>query len=202
MKRRSSWSAMWCRAVISSWESAGWVSSYGKAPTTPTVTEALGEEPAKEPTSGHLALDERSEQDEDGDTGPDDEVDKVPEGQTAHFPQSHLFDLQAESVPLVPQRTLEANQDHLQSWDDTEDESLDRQEAVDDLGFLPRYAAWLVDSAKPSRRRSFPVSPGVEQWAGEASSMKFLVREVEMIRGGRRMLMTVWSSRKISGGSR
>lgn len=28
MKRRSSWSAMWCRAVISSWESAGWVNSY------------------------------------------------------------------------------------------------------------------------------------------------------------------------------
>lgn len=29
--------------------------------------------------------------------------------------------------------------------------------------FIPRYAAWLVDSAKPSLRRSFPVSPGVEQ---------------------------------------
>ena len=32
--------------------------------------------------------------------------------------------------------------------------------------------------------------------------MKFLVREVEMMRGGRRMLMTVWRSRKISGGSK
>lgn len=32
--------------------------------------------------------------------------------------------------------------------------------------------------------------------------MKFLVREVEMIRGGRRMLMTVWRRRKISGCSR
>lgn len=28
MKRRSSWSAMWWRAVISSWESAGWVSNW------------------------------------------------------------------------------------------------------------------------------------------------------------------------------
>lgn len=59
-----------------------------------------------------------------------------------------------------------------------------------------------MDSASPSRRRSLPASPGVEQWAGEASSMKFLVREVEMTRGGRRMLMTVCSSRKISGCSR
>jgi len=32
--------------------------------------------------------------------------------------------------------------------------------------------------------------------------MKFFVREVEMIRGGSRILMTVWRSRKISGGSR
>lgn len=32
--------------------------------------------------------------------------------------------------------------------------------------------------------------------------MKFLVRDVEMIRGGRRMLMTVCRSRKISGCSR
>lgn len=56
-----------------------------------------------------------------------------------------------------------------------------------------------MDSASPSRRRSFPASPGVEQWAGELSSMKFLLREVLMMRGGRRMLITVWSSSRTSG---
>lgn len=40
---------------------------------------------------------------------------------------------------------------------------MERDKAVEDLTVVPRYAAWLVDSAKPSRRRSFPVSPGVEQ---------------------------------------
>lgn len=66
----------------------------------------------------HLALDERSEQDEDGDAGPHDEVDEVPEGQAAHLPQGHLLHLQAQPVPLVPQRALEAHQHDLQGCDD------------------------------------------------------------------------------------
>ena len=67
---------------------------------------------------------------------------------------------------------------------------------------LPRYAAWLVDSASPSLRRSLLVSPGVEQCAGDESSMKFLVREVLRMRGGSRMLMTVCRSSRTSGCSR
>lgn len=63
----------------------------------------------------------------------------------------------------------------------------------------PKYAAWLVDSASPSLRKSLPASPGVEQWAGELSSMKFLLLEVLMIRGGRSTLMTVCSSSCTSG---
>lgn len=83
-----------------------------------------GKAPLKNRTSGYLALDERSEQDKDWDTGPDNEVNKVPKGQTTHFSQGHLFDLQAKSVPLVPQRTLKANQDHLQSCENREGEFL------------------------------------------------------------------------------
>lgn len=63
----------------------------------------------------------------------------------------------------------------------------------------PKYAAWLVDSASPSLRKSFPASPGVEQWAGELSNMKFLLRDVLMIRGGRSTLMTVCRSSCTSG---
>lgn len=63
----------------------------------------------------------------------------------------------------------------------------------------PKYAAWLVDSASPSLRRSFPASPGVEQWAGELSNMKFLLLDVLMIRGGRSTFMTVCSSSCTSG---
>lgn len=63
----------------------------------------------------------------------------------------------------------------------------------------PKYAAWLVDSASPSLRRSFPTSPGVEQWAGELSNMKFLLLDVLMILGGRSTLMTVCSSSCTSG---
>lgn len=63
----------------------------------------------------------------------------------------------------------------------------------------PKYAAWLVDSASPSLRRSFPASPGVEQWAGELSSMKFLLLDVLMVRGGRSTLMTVCRSSCTSG---
>lgn len=64
---------------------------------------------------------------------------------------------------------------------------------------LPKYAAWLVDSASPSLRKSLPASPGVEQCAGELSSMKFLLLDVLMIRGGRSTLMTVCSSSCTSG---
>lgn len=160
----------------------------------------------------YLALYERSKQDKNRDAGSDNEVDEVPEGQAAHLPQSHLLHLQAEPVPLVSQWALEANQHHLQScthnkqikdrggWEGNEERILSKPSYQ--LSLIPRYAAWLVDSAKPSLRRSFPVSPGVEQWAGEASSMKFLVREVEMMRGGRRILITVCRSKKISGCSR
>lgn len=63
----------------------------------------------------YLALYERSQQDKDRDTGPDNEVNEVPEGQAAHLSQSHLFHLQAQPVPLVSQRALKANQHHLQS---------------------------------------------------------------------------------------
>lgn len=70
----------------------------------------------------YLALNEGSQQDEDRDSGSHDEVDKVPEGQAAHLPQSHLLHLQAEPVPLVPQRALEANQHHLQSCKSDGDE--------------------------------------------------------------------------------
>lgn len=114
----------------------------------------------------YLALDEGSQQDEDRDSGSNNEVDEVPEGQAAHLPQSHLLHLQAEPVPLVPQRALKANQHHLQSCERDEDEKRYEDERLPNgviLSFIPRYAAWLVDSANPSLRRSFPVSPGVEQ---------------------------------------
>lgn len=124
MKRRSSWSAMWCRAVISSWESAGWVNNYKKYAKRLDDDCHAGKAALMKRTSEYLALDERSEQDKDWDAGPDDEVNKVPEGQTTHFSQSHLFHLQAKSVPLVPQRTLEANQDHLQSCENRQGEFL------------------------------------------------------------------------------
>lgn len=95
MKRRSSWSAMWCRAVISSWESAGWVNNYKNTQVNTTVATMLEKyhwrNQGNEGTSGYLALDERSKQDKDRDTGPDNEVNKVPKSQTAHFSQSHLF---------------------------------------------------------------------------------------------------------------
>lgn len=65
--------------------------------------------------------------------------------------------------------------------------------------YPPKYAAWLVDSASPSLRRSFPASPGVEQWAGELSNMKFLLLEVLIIRGGRSTLITVCSNSWTSG---
>lgn len=65
--------------------------------------------------------------------------------------------------------------------------------------YPPKYAAWLVDSASPSLRKSFPASPGVEQWAGELSNMKFLLLDVLMIRGGRSTLMTVCSNSCTSG---
>lgn len=51
----------------------------------------------------YLALYEGSQQDENRDAGSHDEVDEVPEGQTAHLPQSHLLHLQAQPIPLVPQ---------------------------------------------------------------------------------------------------
>lgn len=56
-----------------------------------------------------------------------------------------------------------------------------------------------MDSASPSLRKSLPASPGVEQWAGELSSMKFLLLDVLMIRGGRSTLMTVCSNSCTSG---
>lgn len=62
-----------------------------------------------------LALYERPQQDKNRDSRSDDEVDEVPKGQAPHLPQSHLFHLQAQAVPLVPQRPLKANQHHLQS---------------------------------------------------------------------------------------
>ena len=65
--------------------------------------------------------------------------------------------------------------------------------------YPPKYAAWLVDSANPSLRRSLIASPGVEQWAGELSNIKFLLLDVLMIRGGRSTLMTVCSSSCTSG---
>ena len=65
--------------------------------------------------------------------------------------------------------------------------------------YPPKYAAWLVDSASPSLRRSLLASPGVEQWAGELSNIKFLLLDVLMIRGGRSTLMTVCSSSCTSG---
>lgn len=70
----------------------------------------------------YLALYEGSQQDKDRDTSPDNEVNEVPEGQAAHFSQSHLLHLQAQTVPLVPQRALKANQHHLQSCQKGEDE--------------------------------------------------------------------------------
>ena len=88
------------------------------------LNSRVGRASPKKRTSGYryLALNERSEQDKDWDTRPDNKVNEVPKGQTSHFPQSHLFDLQAKSVPLVPQRTLKANQDHLQSCENREGE--------------------------------------------------------------------------------
>lgn len=63
----------------------------------------------------YLALYKRSQQDEDGNTCSDNEVNEVPEGQAANLPQRHLLHLQAQPVPLVPQRALKADQHHLQS---------------------------------------------------------------------------------------
>lgn len=67
------------------------------------------------PEVPYLALYKGSEQDKNRDPGSDNKVDEVPEGQAAHLPQSHLLHLQAQPIPLVPQRALEANQHHLQS---------------------------------------------------------------------------------------
>lgn len=41
MKRLSSWSAICCRAVISSWFSAGWASSWQRGITTPVSKRTL-----------------------------------------------------------------------------------------------------------------------------------------------------------------
>lgn len=65
----------------------------------------------------YLALNKRSQQDEDGNTCSDNEVNEVPEGQATNLPQRHLLDLQAQPVPLVPQGALKANQHHLQSYE-------------------------------------------------------------------------------------
>ena len=81
----------------------------------------------------YLALDEGSQQDEDGDAGSDDEVDEVPECQAAHLPQSHLLHLQAEPVPLVPQRPLKANQHHLQSCGRGQDENKEPGRMLNDV---------------------------------------------------------------------
>lgn len=77
----------------------------------------------------YLALYEGSQQDKDRDACSDNEVNEVPEGQAAHLPQSHLFHLQAQPVPLVTQRALKANQHHLQSCrrEEDEEENLTRE---------------------------------------------------------------------------
>lgn len=49
----------------------------------------------RESPVAYLALYERSQQDKDGDSSSDDEVDEVPEGQAAYLSQSHLLHLQA-----------------------------------------------------------------------------------------------------------
>lgn len=81
----------------------------------------------------------------------------------------------------------------------SEDASMGREKEEAEEKDLPKYAAWLVDSASPSLRKSLPASPGVEQCAGELSSMKFLLLDVLMIRGGRSTLMTVCNSSCTSG---
>lgn len=98
MNRRSSWSAMWWRAVISSWESAGWVNNYRNMNKPVSVTQRHWQTlltKRKDSLLAYLALDEGSQQDKDWDPGPDNEVNEIPESQAAHLPQSHLFHLQA-----------------------------------------------------------------------------------------------------------
>lgn len=64
----------------------------------------------------HLALDERAQEHEDGDPGPHDEVEEVPQGQASHLAQSHLLHLQAQPVPLASQLPLKADENHLQRF--------------------------------------------------------------------------------------
>lgn len=64
----------------------------------------------------HLALDERPQEHEDGDTSPHDEIEEVPQGQAPDLPQSHLLHLEAQPVPLASELPLKADENHLQCF--------------------------------------------------------------------------------------
>lgn len=67
-------------------------------------------------TIAHLALDERAQEHKDGDTGPHNEVQEVPQGQASDLPQGHLLHLEAQPVPLASELPLKADEDHLQRF--------------------------------------------------------------------------------------
>lgn len=64
----------------------------------------------------YLALDEGPKEHKDRDPCSHDKVEEIPQGQPSHLPQCHLFDLQAQPVPLAVQLAFKANKDHLQGY--------------------------------------------------------------------------------------
>lgn len=64
----------------------------------------------------YLALDEGPKEHKDRDPCSYDKVEEIPQGQPSHLPQCHLFDLQAQPVPLAVQLSFKANKDHLQGY--------------------------------------------------------------------------------------
>lgn len=64
----------------------------------------------------YLALDEGPKEHKDRDPCSYDKVEEIPQSQPSHLPQCHLFDLQAQPVPLAVQLSFKANKDHLQGY--------------------------------------------------------------------------------------
>lgn len=77
---------------------------------------AFGKWSIRSRSNCYLALDEGPKEHKDRDPCSYDKVEEIPQGQPSHLPQRHLFDLQAQPVPLAVQLAFKANKDHLQGY--------------------------------------------------------------------------------------